>query len=90
LKKEGRAPFEFILEFDMQLRNSAENISQFSRVVWRLLFAPPWPSFRVSLGWPAENKSTSVTMGDFSQFLVGTSAFQFAELRSSLHHLILS
>jgi hypothetical protein len=33
-----------------------------------------------SLGWPAEYQSTSVTVDDFSQPLVGTSAFQVVEL----------
>jgi hypothetical protein len=69
------------LAFALQLRRSAENLSQGSRL--RCLL-------RDSLGWPREHQFTSVARGYFSQPSVGRSAFKVVGLKGSPHQLALS
>jgi hypothetical protein len=67
-----------------------ENLCQGSRVVGDYSLLRLGRLFRDSLGWPAEHQSPRLPVGDFSQPLVGTSAFQGAKLSGSPHQLILS
>jgi hypothetical protein len=88
--RQAKPLLNYALAFVLQLRKSTENLSQGSQVVRYYSLH----RFHCLLGaaltdllsvWPPW-----LPMGDFSQPLVSTNAFQVAELRGSLHQLNLS
>jgi hypothetical protein len=80
----------YTLAFALQLRKSGWNLSQNNREDCDYSLRRLDRVFgTASTDWPAEYQSTSVTRGEF-QSPLGTSVFQDAELRTSLHQLTLS
>jgi hypothetical protein len=72
-------PFlNYTLESALQLRKSTENLGQSSRVAGDYSLRRLGCFFMDSRGWPAERQSPRLPVGDFSQPLIDTGAFQVA------------
>jgi hypothetical protein len=81
---------KYSLTFALQLRKSTENLSQGSRVVETTSRADLAAFLGTASALLLNINPPRLPVGDFSQPLVGTGAFQVAELRGSPHQLTLS
>jgi hypothetical protein len=74
----------------LQLRKSTENLSQGRQVVLDIRRCLDIALLGTASTGPLSNGTPRMLVGDFSRLLVGTSVFQVAEIRGSLHQKILS
>jgi hypothetical protein len=75
----------YTLEFDLQLRKCTENVRTFGRETTRC--AEITVFLRTASTGLLSVSPTRLPVGDFSQPLVGISAFQLAEIRASPHQI---
>jgi hypothetical protein len=80
----------YTLAFALQLRESTENLCQCSRVVGDYSLRRLGRLLGTASAGLLNISPPRLAVGDFSQPLVGTSAFQVAELRGSRRQLTLS
>jgi hypothetical protein len=80
----------YTLEFSLQLRKNTENLIQGNRVVGDYSLRRMVVFLGTSSAGFLRIIPPLLPVADFSQPLVGTSAFQVAEIRGSLHQLTLS
>jgi hypothetical protein len=85
-QRDEKGVWERNMQFALQLRKITEINGQGNRLVLQYL---RWIGrlLRGSLYWPAEHQSPSLARGLLQWPLVGTSAFQVAEIRGSPHRL---
>jgi hypothetical protein len=79
----------YTLAFALQLRKITENLSQGSRVVGDYSLRRHGLFLWTASAGLLRISPPRLRVGDFSQHLIGTSAFQVAELRGSPHQLTL-